>query len=59
MNKAPIRVCVTGAAGHIVYSLQCSLINGDMFGTDQPVILHLLDIESTMGVPKSNLLRNS
>ncbi len=42
--KAPIRVAITGAAGQICYSLLFRIANGDMLGSDQPVILQLLDI---------------
>ena len=44
MSKPAIRVVVTGAAGQIAYSLIPWIAMGDVFGTDQPVILHLLDI---------------
>jgi len=50
MSKSPIRVCITGAAGQIGYSLIFLVANGDMFGEDQPLILHLLDIPQMMGV---------
>jgi len=40
----PITVLVTGAAGQIAYSLLASLANGSVFGAQQPVVLHLLDI---------------
>jgi len=40
----PVRVLITGAAGQIGYSLSFSVARGEMFGPDQPVILHLLDI---------------
>lgn len=40
----PIRVLLTGAAGQIAYSLIPLICKGDVFGTSQPVILHLLDI---------------
>lgn len=43
--KAPLRVLITGAAGQIGYSLIPLLASGRVFGHDQPVILHLLDIE--------------
>ncbi|XP_054264666.1 malate dehydrogenase, cytoplasmic-like [Macrosteles quadrilineatus] len=46
----PIRVVVTGAAGQIAYSLIYQLAKGDVFGPNQPVILHLLDIPPMMGV---------
>lgn len=35
---------VTGAAGQIAYSLLGMIAKGDVFGTEQPLILHLLDI---------------
>lgn len=40
----PLRVCVTGAAGQIAYSLLYAIAKGDIFGTSQPLILNLLDI---------------
>ncbi len=43
--KAPLRVAVTGAAGQIGYSLLFRIASGSMFGPDQPVILHLIEIE--------------
>ncbi|PRD20447.1 UNVERIFIED_CONTAM: Malate dehydrogenase, partial [Trichonephila clavipes] len=49
-DKDPIRVLVTGAAGQIAYSLLYSVSKGDVFGLDQPVSLHLLDIPQMMGV---------
>jgi malate dehydrogenase len=42
--KAPIRVAVTGAAGNIGYAIAFRIANGDLFGPDQPVILHMLEI---------------
>lgn len=42
--KNPIRVAVTGAAGQIGYSLLFRIASGAMFGPDQPVILHLIEI---------------
>ncbi len=42
--KAPIRVAVTGAAGNIGYALVFRLASGAVFGPDQPVILHLVEI---------------
>lgn len=46
----PIRVVVTGAAGQIAYSLIYQLAKGDVFGANQPLYLHLLDIPPMMGV---------
>jgi malate dehydrogenase len=42
---APIRVCITGAAGLISYSLIPQIAMGACFGQDTPVIIHMLDIE--------------
>lgn len=46
--KPPVRVAVTGAAGQIAYNLIFSIGNGDLFGPDQPVALHLLEIPVAM-----------
>ncbi len=43
MNKTPIRIAVTGAAGQIGYSLLFRIASGAAFGPDQPVIIHLLE----------------
>jgi len=45
---SPLRVCVTGAAGQIAYSLLFSIGNGEVFGTNQPITLLLLDIPPMM-----------
>ena len=42
--KAPVRVVVTGAAGQIAYSLLFRIAAGEMLGSDQPIILQLLEI---------------
>src|SRR5882757_245838 len=46
--KSPIRVAITGAAGQIGYSLLFRIASGSMFGSDQPVILHLIEIEPAL-----------
>jgi malate dehydrogenase len=46
--KSPIRVAVTGAAGQIGYSLLFRIASGSMFGPEQPVILHLIEIEPAL-----------
>ncbi|XP_062174495.1 malate dehydrogenase, cytoplasmic-like isoform X1 [Alnus glutinosa] len=45
IEKDPVRVLVTGAAGQIGYAIVPMIARGIMLGPDQPVILHLLDIE--------------
>lgn len=51
---APIRVLVTGAAGQIAYSLLPKIASGEMFGPQQHIILHLLEVpqaeEAQVGV---------
>ena len=44
MSKKPVRVAVTGAAGQIGYALLFRIASGAMLGSDQPVILQLLEI---------------
>ena len=47
--KDPVRVAVTGAAGQIGYSLLFRIASGSMLGSDQPVILQMLEIEPALG----------
>lgn len=42
--KAPIRVAITGAAGQIGYALLFRIASGQMFGPEQPVILHMIEV---------------
>ncbi|HVG03548.1 MAG TPA: malate dehydrogenase [Burkholderiaceae bacterium] len=44
MNRTPVRVAVTGAAGQIGYSLLFRIASGEMLGKQQPVDLQLLEI---------------
>ena len=46
--KKPIKVTITGAAGHIGYALAFRVASGEMFGQDQPVILRLLEIPQAL-----------
>jgi len=48
MSTTPLRVAVTGAAGQIGYSLLFRIASGAMFGPNQPVILHLIEIEPAL-----------
>jgi malate dehydrogenase len=48
MSITPVRVAVTGAAGQIGYSLLFRIASGAMFGPNQPVILHLIEIEPAL-----------
>ena len=47
--KSPIKVAVTGAAGQIGYALLFRIASGEMFGADQPVALHLIEIPAALG----------
>src|ERR1700726_1178776 len=42
--KSPIKVAVTGAAGQIGYALLFRIASGELFGPEQPVALHLIEI---------------
>lgn len=44
MSNALIRVAVTGGAGQIAYSLLFRIAAGEMFGKNQPVALHILEL---------------
>ena len=46
---SPIKVAVTGAAGQIGYSLIFRIASGEMFGADQPIALHLIEIPNALG----------
>ncbi len=47
--KPPIKVAVTGAAGQIGYALLFRIASGQMFGPDQPLALHLIEIPDALG----------
>ena len=44
--KSPVKVAVTGASGHIGYSLLFRIASGSMFGPDQPVELRLIEMHA-------------
>jgi len=46
--RQPIRIAVTGAAGHIGYNLLFRIASGDMLGFRQPIILQLLEIPQSL-----------
>jgi malate dehydrogenase len=46
--KSPLKVAVTGAAGQIGYSLVFRVASGEMFGPDQPLTLHLIEIPDAL-----------
>ncbi|MBI1906291.1 MAG: malate dehydrogenase [Rhodocyclales bacterium] len=56
MNKSPVRVTVTGAAGQIGYSLLFRIASGEMLGKDQPVILQLLDLPQAQKAVKGVMM---
>ena len=46
--KSPVRVAITGAAGNIGYAAAFRIAAGGMLGTDQPIILQLIEIEPAL-----------
>jgi malate dehydrogenase len=46
--KSPITISITGAAGQIGHSLIPRIASGALFGSDQPIALRLIEIESGM-----------
>ncbi|MFT5466129.1 MAG: malate dehydrogenase [Verrucomicrobiales bacterium] len=48
MSNDPIKVAVTGAAGQIGYALLFRIASGQMFGPNQPVSLHLIEIPQAL-----------
>ena len=48
MSPSPLHVAVTGAAGQIGYALLFRIASGALFGPNQPVILHLIEIEPAL-----------
>jgi malate dehydrogenase len=46
--NSPIKIAVTGGAGQIGYSLVFRIASGAMFGPEQPVSLHLIEIPNAL-----------
>ncbi len=46
--KEAVHVAITGAAGQIGYALAFRIASGQMFGSETPVCLHLIEIEPGM-----------
>jgi malate dehydrogenase len=46
---APIHVAITGAAGQIGYAMTFRIACGEVFGPNQPVVLHLIEVPPVMG----------
>jgi len=53
-ERTPIRIAVTGAAGHVGYSLLPRMALGLMFGPDQPIELRLIEIPAAMKALKQS-----
>jgi len=47
-KKEPIRVAITGPAGAIGYAMLFRLLNGELLGPDQPIILHAIELPQAM-----------
>lgn len=52
MGKSLIRIAVTGGAGQIAYSILFKIAHGDLLGYDQPIALHILEIEPAINFLK-------
>lgn len=50
MLKSIKRIAVTGGGGQIAYQLLFRIASGEVFGYDQPISLHILELESMMKV---------
>ncbi len=46
---ASIHVAITGAAGQIGYAMTFRIASGEVFGANQPVVLHLVEVPPVMG----------
>jgi malate dehydrogenase len=46
--NTPIKVAITGAAGQIGYALVFRVASGALFGPDQPIALHLIEIPNVL-----------
>ncbi len=42
------RIAITGGAGQIAYSLLFRIASGELLGPDQPVALHILEVEAAL-----------
>lgn len=49
MSMPVKRVAVTGGAGQIAYQLLFRIANGELFGPDQPIALHILEVAEFLG----------
>jgi malate dehydrogenase len=50
MSERIKRIAVTGGAGQIAYQLLFRIASGEVFGKDQPISLHILEVESMLKV---------
>ncbi len=48
MAKGILRLAITGGAGQIAYNLLFRIASGEMFGLDQPIALHILELPEAM-----------
>ncbi|MDR2506841.1 MAG: malate dehydrogenase [Candidatus Accumulibacter sp.] len=52
MQKPPLRVAISGAAGKISYNLLFRIASGEMLGKKQPLMLHLLELPEAQSATK-------
>jgi malate dehydrogenase len=56
MAKPPVHVTVTGAAGQIGYALVHRIASGQLLGSEQPIVLRLLEIEPAMSALEGTVM---
>lgn len=50
--QKPVRIVITGGAGQIAYALAFRIAAGEMLGSEQPIILHLLEVPNALDALK-------
>jgi malate dehydrogenase len=53
---APVRIAISGAAGHVAYRLIFDIASGGLFGPTQPVSLNLLDRAASLDLLRATRL---
>jgi malate dehydrogenase len=50
MMKQVLHIAITGGAGQIAYQLLFRIASGELFGPDQPIALHILELPEVLSV---------
>lgn len=46
----PVRIAISGAGGSVAYSLLFRIASGQMFGSETPVVLQMLDVDAALPI---------